>query len=127
VTTKVVAMEPAVYAGNVQSDDRNGDRCRHLDRSCHLVRDACAIDLRSIAGAESRWTRTAMFKETAVPERMMDETTTAGLWHPWLRITRVIEVIRSTRWNPDEWPTAKAELGLAYAERRRLARAGWCN
>jgi hypothetical protein len=51
----------------------------------------------------------------------------ARLWHPWLRVSRVIVVIRSTRWHAEEWPIVKAELGRAYAERKRLARAGWFN
>jgi hypothetical protein len=51
----------------------------------------------------------------------------ARLWHPWLRIQRLIRVILGTRWNADEWPIVKAELRNALKERRRLERAGWFN
>jgi hypothetical protein len=52
---------------------------------------------------------------------------TARLWHPWLRIQRLIRVIRETRWHAHEWPIVKAELRNALAERRRIERAGWFN
>jgi hypothetical protein len=51
----------------------------------------------------------------------------ARLWHPWLRIQRLIPVILGTRWNADEWPIVKAELRSALTERSRLERAGWFN
>ena len=52
---------------------------------------------------------------------------TARLWHPWLRIQRLIRVILETRWGAEEWPIVKAELRNALAERRRIERAGWFN
>ena len=51
----------------------------------------------------------------------------ARLWHPWLRIQRLIRVIPGTWWNADEWPVVKAELRNALAERTRIERAGWFN
>jgi hypothetical protein len=45
--------------------------------------------------------------------------------HPWLRVSRLIWVILGTRWSADTWPTAKAALGWALAERGRLQRIGW--
>jgi hypothetical protein len=58
---------------------------------------------------------------------MITTNRTARLWHPWLRIQRLIRVIRETRWNADEWPIVKAELRNALAERQRIERAGWFN
>jgi hypothetical protein len=52
---------------------------------------------------------------------------TRRLWHPWLRIQRVIRVILETRCGADEWPIVKAELRNALKERSRLERAGWFN
>ena len=51
----------------------------------------------------------------------------ARLWHPWLRIQRLIRVILETRWDADEWPIVKAEPRNALKERSRLERAGWFN
>lgn len=45
--------------------------------------------------------------------------------HPWLRLEMLVRPIREPRWNADTWPEAKATLGWALGERRRLARAGW--
>ena len=49
------------------------------------------------------------------------------VWHPWLRLQRLICVIRSTRWNDDERAIVRGELDRAIAEKRRIARAGWFN
>ena len=46
-------------------------------------------------------------------------TSPSRLWHPWLRIQRLIRVILGTRWGADEWPVVKAELRKAMAERQR--------
>jgi hypothetical protein len=32
--------------------------------------------------------------------------THARLWHPWLRINRVLRVMRQTRWSAEAWPRA---------------------
>ena len=58
---------------------------------------------------------------------MISAQPTTRLWHPWLRIQRLIRVIRETSWNADEWPIVRAELRNALAERTRLERAGWFN
>ena len=41
--------------------------------------------------------------------------------HPRLRVGRLIGVIFGTRWSADTWPTAKAALGWALAERKSAA------
>jgi len=46
---------------------------------------------------------------------------------PWPRLVLLIRRILATHWDPETWPTAKAELGRALALRRRLARAPWWN
>jgi hypothetical protein len=40
--------------------------------------------------------------------------TDARLWHPWLRINRVLRVMLHTRWSAEawqDWPKAKPEIG----------------
>ncbi len=37
-------------------------------------------------------------------ERDTDER----LWHPWLRINRVLRVMLQTRWGEEAWPQVKA-------------------
>lgn len=51
----------------------------------------------------------------------------ARVWHPWLRVARLITAIRSQRWDAATWPTAKATLLDAMKERSKVARAGWFN
>src|SRR5262245_49333218 len=38
------------------------------------------------------------------------------LWHPWLRINRVLRVMLNTRWNAEAWSVVRVEF----------RRAGWC-
>lgn len=49
------------------------------------------------------------------------------VWHPWLRVSRLILTIRTNRWDAATWPTAKATLLDAMKERSKVQRAGWCN
>jgi hypothetical protein len=41
----------------------------------------------------------------------------ACLWHPWLRINRVLRVMLQTRWGVEAWTQVKAEF-------RRASRSG---
>jgi hypothetical protein len=34
----------------------------------------------------------------------------ARLWHPWLRINRVLRVMLHTHWSAEAWPQVKAEF-----------------
>ena len=43
----------------------------------------------------------------------------------WPRLALLIRDILATRWDPETWPTAKAELAHALKLRRQLARAPW--
>ena len=54
-------------------------------------------------------------------------STSAGTWHPYLRVTRVIRTILPTRWDPAAWTLAKPELAKALAERSKVAQSGWFN
>ena len=56
-------------------------------------------------------------------ERDTDER----LWHPWLRINRVLRAMRQTRWSAEAWPQVKAEFKKALALRIEIRRAGWFN
>ena len=45
----------------------------------------------------------------------------AHLWHPWLRINRVLRVMLQTRWSTEAWAQVRVEFG----ERSRYgARSG---
>jgi len=48
----------------------------------------------------------------------------ARLWHPWLRIIRVLRVMLQTRWSTEAWPQVKAEFKKALALRSQIRRAG---
>ena len=56
-------------------------------------------------------------------ERDTDER----LWHPWLRINRVLRVMLHTHWSAEAWPQVKAEFQKALALRSQIRRAGWFN
>jgi len=47
----------------------------------------------------------------------------ARLWHPWLRINRVLRVMRQTRWSAEAWRQVKAEVTKALALRSQIRRA----
>jgi hypothetical protein len=49
------------------------------------------------------------------------------LWHPYLRLCRLIRGILTTRWDTDTWKQVKPELENAIRERSRVARARWFN
>jgi hypothetical protein len=54
--------------------------------------------------------------------------TDARLWHPWLRIHRVLRVmLRARHWSAEAWPQVKAEFTKALALRSEIRRAGWFN
>ena len=56
----------------------------------------------------------------------MDDTD-ARLWHPWLRINRVLRAMLTERWSAEAWPKVKAEFKKALALRSQIRRAGWFN
>ena len=41
--------------------------------------------------------------------------TDARLWHPWLRINRVLRVMLHTHWSAEAWPQVKDEFKKALA------------
>jgi hypothetical protein len=49
------------------------------------------------------------------------------LWHPWLRINRVLSVMLQTRWSAEAWPRVRIEFQRALALRSEIRRAGWFN
>ena len=51
----------------------------------------------------------------------------APLWHPCLRINRVVRVMLHTHWSAEAWPQVKAEFTKALALRSQIRRAGWFN
>jgi hypothetical protein len=51
----------------------------------------------------------------------------ARLWHPWLRINRIIRVMLHTHWSAEAWSHGRVEFKRALALRSEIRRAGWCN
>ena len=51
----------------------------------------------------------------------------ARLWHPWLRINRVLRVMLQTCWSAEARSQVKAEFEKALALRSQIRRAGWFN
>jgi hypothetical protein len=51
--------------------------------------------------------------------------THARLWHPWLRINRVLRVLLHTRWSAEAWSVVRVEFRRALALRSEIRRAGW--
>ena len=51
--------------------------------------------------------------------------TDARLWHPWLRINRVLRVMLHTRWSAEAWLIVRVEFRRALALWSEIRRAGW--
>ncbi|HKW46661.1 MAG TPA: hypothetical protein VJN70_04420 [Gemmatimonadaceae bacterium] len=51
----------------------------------------------------------------------------ARLWHPWLRINRVLRGMLHTRWSGEQWAIVRVEFKRALALRSEIRRAGWFN
>jgi hypothetical protein len=49
----------------------------------------------------------------------------ARLWHPWLRINRVLRVMLHTRWSAEAWAQVHVEFTKALALRSEIRRAEW--
>ena len=49
----------------------------------------------------------------------------ARLWHPWLRINRVLSIMLHTRWSAAAWSVVRVEFRRALALRSEIRRAGW--
>ena len=53
--------------------------------------------------------------------------TDARLWHPWLRINRVLRLVLHTRWSTEAWSVVRVEFRRALALRGEIRRAGSFN
>jgi hypothetical protein len=51
----------------------------------------------------------------------------ARLWHPWLRINRVLRVMLQRRWGAEAWAQVRVAFRKALAVRSEIRRAGWFN
>ena len=56
-----------------------------------------------------------------------ERDTDARLWHPWLRINRVLRVMLHTHWSAEAWSQVRVEFKRALALRSEIRRAGWFN
>jgi len=52
---------------------------------------------------------------------------TVRVWHPWLRINRVLRVMLHTRRSAEAWLIVRIEFRRALALRSEIDRAGWFN
>ena len=43
----------------------------------------------------------------------------ARLWHPWLRINRVLRVMLQTRWSAEAWSVVRVEFKRAIRAAKR--------
>jgi hypothetical protein len=50
--------------------------------------------------------------------------TDARLWHPWLRINRVLRVMLHTHWSAEPWSQVRVEFKQALALTSEIRRAG---
>ena len=50
--------------------------------------------------------------------------TDARLWHPWLRINRVLRVMLHTRWSGEQWAIVRVEFRRTLAIRTRFVKPG---
>jgi hypothetical protein len=49
------------------------------------------------------------------------------LWHPGLRINRVLRVMLHTRWSAATWSQVRVEFKRPLALRSEIRHAGWFN
>jgi hypothetical protein len=47
----------------------------------------------------------------------------AHLWHPWLRINRVLRMMLHTRWRAEAWLVVRVQFRRALALRSEIRRA----
>ena len=48
----------------------------------------------------------------------------ARLWHPWLRINRVLRLMLHRRWSTEDWPQVKAEFKKRNHDIRQVGGGG---
>jgi hypothetical protein len=53
--------------------------------------------------------------------------TDARLWHPWLRINRVLRAMLQSRWSAEAWSVVRFEFKRALELRSQIRRADWFN
>jgi hypothetical protein len=63
----------------------------------------------------------------AEDEMNEERDTDERLWHPWLRINRVLRAILHEPWSAEAWPKVRVEFRRALALRSEIRRAGWFN
>jgi len=63
-------------------------------------------------------------RDTVDPRGPKSEVTDAHLWHPWLRINRVLRVILQTRWSVEAWLVVRVEFRRALALRSEIRSTG---
>jgi hypothetical protein len=80
-------------------------------------------------GLDGRGGRLAAEDQRGAVARAEDEMneerdTDARLWHPWLRINRVLRVMLHTHWSAEAWAKVRAEFKGALALRSQVRSAG---
>jgi len=64
---------------------------------------------------------------TALASPAVSQVTDDRLWHPWLRINRLLRVMLHTHWSAEQWSVVRVEFRKALALRSEIRRAGWFN
>ena len=49
------------------------------------------------------------------------------VWHPWLRIQRLLRAILTGDWNAEAWKQLNPEIPKLFAEQSRIRGARWFN
>jgi hypothetical protein len=81
-----------------------------------LRRAAVITSLPLLAWAATASAECAWAEEMNAPD--------ARLWHPWLRINRVLRVMLHKRWSAEAWAQVRVEFRRALALRSEIRRAG---
>src|SRR5438445_9124305 len=99
------------------SRQRRGQRVRERAHDAVVEGEAGGLDGRggSLAADDHHGV-------VARAERKVTDTD-ARLWHPWLRINRVLRVMLQTRWSTEAWSQVRVEFRKAFALRSKIRRA----
>jgi len=68
-----------------------------------------------------------MFRPVSANAEAQVNDTDAHLWHPWLRINRVLSMMLHERWSAEAWSQIRVEFKRALALRSEIRRAGCIN
>jgi hypothetical protein len=77
------------------------------------------------AAPAARYGAAATMSEELRAQQRRESTTDDRVWHPWVRVNRIIRDVLAMSWDSDDCPVAKFVLRRTLTERSRTAPAGW--